>query len=90
MSASNANIVRKATSISGSLPEDDQQENLRVIREAKHATHKIYDQDQNQSISSTRRDFTDAAAVSDLMRLTATRADKHPFCHVRELLVRSD
>jgi hypothetical protein len=36
-------IIKKAASISQLLTEHDQQENLRVIREGKKATHRIYD-----------------------------------------------
>jgi len=36
-------VIKKAISISDLLTEEDQEENLRVIREAKQATHKIFD-----------------------------------------------
>ena len=38
-----AKVIKKAISISELLTEEDQEENLRVIREAKQATHKIFD-----------------------------------------------
>jgi hypothetical protein len=36
-------IIKKAASISELLTDDDQEENLRVIREAKRAVHRVYD-----------------------------------------------
>jgi hypothetical protein len=38
-----AKIIKKAASIGELLTEHDQRQNLRVIREAKKATHRIYD-----------------------------------------------
>ena len=43
-------IMKKAASISELLTEDDQKENLRVIRQAKRATHRIYDGEQKRLI----------------------------------------
>jgi hypothetical protein len=37
-----AKVIKKAASIAELLTEDDQQENLRVIREAKCATHRVF------------------------------------------------
>jgi len=42
--------MKKAASISELLTEDDQKENLRVIRQAKRATHRIYDGEQKRLI----------------------------------------
>lgn len=39
-----AKVIKKAASIAELLTDDDQEENLRVIREAKKATHHVYDQ----------------------------------------------
>jgi hypothetical protein len=37
-----AKVIKKAASIAELLTENDQQENLRVIREAKRATHRVF------------------------------------------------
>ncbi|HEY2626271.1 MAG TPA: hypothetical protein VGI41_05915 [Candidatus Udaeobacter sp.] len=37
-----AKVIKKAASIAELLTEDDQEENLRVIREAKRATHRVF------------------------------------------------
>jgi hypothetical protein len=37
-----AKVIKKTASIAELLTEDDQQENLRVIREAKSATHRVF------------------------------------------------
>jgi len=42
--------MKKAASISELLTGDDQKENLRVIRQAKRATHRIYDGEQKRLI----------------------------------------
>jgi peptidyl-tRNA hydrolase len=45
-----AKIMKKAVSINELLTEHDQHENLRVIRQAKRATHRIYDGEQKRLI----------------------------------------
>jgi hypothetical protein len=44
-----AKVIKKAKSIGELLTADDQEENLRVIREAKNATHRIFNIDEKQS-----------------------------------------
>ena len=43
-------IIKKAASITELLTEHDQEENLRVIRDAKKATHRIYDGEQKRLV----------------------------------------
>lgn len=45
-----AKVVKKAISISELLTADDQQENLRVLRNAKFATHRIFDPETRKMI----------------------------------------
>ena len=61
-----AKIIKKAASISELLTEHDQRENLRVIREAKKATHRIYDGEQKRLIEVPDHKTRLAAAALDL------------------------
>jgi hypothetical protein len=61
-----AKIVKKAASISELLTENDQKQNLRVIREAKKATHRIYDTEQKRLIEVPDHKMRLAAVALDL------------------------
>lgn len=45
-----AKVIKKAVSISELMTEEDAKENVRVLREAKKATHRIYDAEQGKLI----------------------------------------
>jgi peptidyl-tRNA hydrolase len=59
-------IIKKAASITELLTEHDQQENLRVIRQAKKATHRIYDGEQKRLIEAPDHKTRLAAVALDL------------------------
>ena len=45
-----AKVIKKAKSIGELLTEDDQEENLRVIREAKNAVHRVFDFETKETV----------------------------------------
>ena len=61
-----AKIMKKGVSINELLTEHDQQENLRVIRQAKRATHRIYDGEQKRLIEVPDHKTRLAATMLDL------------------------
>ncbi|HZR66019.1 MAG TPA: hypothetical protein VFA85_12770 [Terriglobales bacterium] len=61
-----AKVIKKAKSIAELLTEDDQEENLRVIREAKRATHKVFDVDQKKLVEQPDHKTRLAAVTLDL------------------------
>ena len=61
-----AKIVKKAAQIGDLLTAEDQEENLRVIREAKLATHRIYDAEQKRLIQVPDHKTRLAAVALDL------------------------
>jgi uncharacterized secreted protein with C-terminal beta-propeller domain len=61
-----AKIIKKAASITDLFTEHDQQENLRVIRQAKQATHRIYDGEQKRLIEVPDHKTRLAATMLDL------------------------
>jgi len=61
-----AKIIKKAASITDLFTEHDQQENLRVIRQAKRATHRIYDGEQKRLIEVPDHKTRLAATMLDL------------------------
>jgi hypothetical protein len=61
-----AKIIRKAASISELLTEHDQRQNLRVIRDAKKATHRIWDGEQKKLIEVPDHKTRLAAVALDL------------------------
>ena len=61
-----AKVIKKAKSIAELLTEDDQEENLRVIREAKLATHRVYDFELKKGIDVPDHKTRLAATMLDL------------------------
>ena len=61
-----AKVMKKAESIAELLTENDQQENLRVIREAKLATHRVYDFELKKGIDVPDHKTRLAATMLDL------------------------
>jgi hypothetical protein len=61
-----AKIMKKVVSINELLTEHDLQENLRVIRQAKRATHRIYDGEQKRLIEVPDHKTRLAAVMLDL------------------------
>lgn len=87
-------IIKKAASITELLTEHDQQENLRVIREAKKATHRIYDGEQKRLIEAPDHKMRLAAVALDLAyregkpveRSVGVHADAKDFPKMVQLL----
>jgi hypothetical protein len=61
-----AKIMKKAASISELLTDHDQQENLHVIRQAKKATHRLYDGEQKRLVEVPDHKTRLAAVMLDL------------------------
>jgi hypothetical protein len=61
-----AKVIKKAESIAELLTGDDQEENLRVIREAKLATHRVYDFELKKGIDVPDHKTRLAATMLDL------------------------
>jgi hypothetical protein len=61
-----AKVIKKAESIAELLTEDDQEENLRVIREAKLATHRLYDFELKKGVDVPDHKTRLAATMLDL------------------------
>jgi|SRR5581483_10987278 len=66
IASSLAKVIKKAKSIADLLTEDDQEENLRVIREAKNAVHRIYDKDSKSLVEVPDHKTRLAAVTLDL------------------------
>ena len=74
-------IIKKAASITQLLTEHDQQENLRVIRDAKKATHRIYDGEQKRLIEVPDHKTRLAAVALDLAYREGKPVEKSMTLH---------
>jgi hypothetical protein len=77
-----AKIVKKAASISQLLTERDQQQNLRVIRDAKKATHRIWDGEQKKLIEVPDHKTRLAATALDLAYREGRPRERSENVHV--------
>jgi hypothetical protein len=74
-------IIKKAASITQLLTEHDQQQNLRVIRDAKKATHRIYDGEQKRLIEVPDHKTRLAAVALDLAYREGKPVEKSMTLH---------
>ncbi|MDQ6625993.1 MAG: hypothetical protein M3Y69_07635 [Verrucomicrobiota bacterium] len=75
--ASLAKVLKKAASIAELLSAEDQAENVRVIREAKNATHQVYDAEKKLLVSVPDHKTRMAAVALDLAYTEGRPTEKH-------------